>query len=59
MRSIALYTPSFGSPHDPVLHGVASGLADLFPPVEHLLGQEDVLREDPATMPEIKPEEEA
>jgi hypothetical protein len=35
MRTVDSYTPSFGSSHDPVLHGVACGLADLFQPVEH------------------------
>ncbi|GLS43822.1 hypothetical protein [Methylobacterium brachythecii] len=25
---------SFGSPFDPLLHGVAQGLANLFPPIE-------------------------
>lgn len=34
MRTIASHTPSYGSSHDPVLHGVADGLADLFPLVE-------------------------
>jgi hypothetical protein len=34
MRTIAPHTPSYGSSHDPVLHGVADGLADLFPLVE-------------------------
>jgi hypothetical protein len=35
MRTIDLHTPSFGSSHDPVLYGVANGLSDLFPPVDH------------------------
>ena len=26
---------SFGSSYDPVLSGIARGLADLYPPVEH------------------------
>jgi hypothetical protein len=38
MRTVDPYTPSFGSSHDPVLHGVATGLADLFLPVDHPVG---------------------
>lgn len=41
MRTIDPYMPSLGSSHDPVLHGVATGLADLFPPVDHPVGFAD------------------
>jgi hypothetical protein len=41
MRTLDLHAPTFGSSHDPVLHGVAAGLADLFPPVDHPTRQMD------------------
>jgi hypothetical protein len=41
MRTVDPYTPSLGSSHDPILHGVATGLADLFPPVDHPVGFAD------------------
>ena len=45
MRTLDLHAPTFGSSHDPILHGVATGLADLFPPVDHPVG----LVDEPAT----------
>lgn len=32
----ALHPRDLGSVYDPVLHGVAGGLADLFPPIHNL-----------------------
>lgn len=59
MRTIDPHTPSFGSSHDPVLHGVAIGLADLFPPVEHPASVADESQDDPVFGPEITSEKEA
>ena len=58
MRTVASYTPSFGSSHDPVLHGVASGLADLFPLVHHPADSVDELQDDLAFVPEVTSDEE-
>ena len=57
MRTIDPHTLSFGSSHDPVLHGVASGLADLFPPVDHPAGLADEPQEEPTFAQEITSEE--
>jgi hypothetical protein len=59
MRSIDPHTPSFGSSHDPVLHGVASGLADLFPPVEQSTRTVEERQDEGALMPEVASSEEA
>jgi hypothetical protein len=58
MRTIDPHTSSFGSSHDPVLHGVASGLADLFRPVEHPASLADERQDDPAFVPEVMSDEE-
>ena len=58
MRTVDSYTPSFGSSHDPVLHGVASGLAELFPPVHHPANSVGELQDDLALAPEVASDEE-
>ena len=58
MRTVDSYTPSFGSSHDPVLHGVASGLAELFPPVDHPANTVGELQDDPTFVPEVASDEE-
>jgi hypothetical protein len=56
MHTIDPHTPSFGSSHDPVLHGVASGLAELFPLVDHPAGLADELQEKPASLSDVTSE---
>ena len=57
MRTVDSYTPSLGSSHDPVLHGVACALADLFPLVEHSAGLADELQDGLALAPDATSEE--